>query len=89
VHEVVAQMRAVLEEYDERLMIGEIYLPVDRLIDYYGKDGDGAHLPFNFHLISTPWDARELEVAIDRYEGALPEHAWPNWVLGITINPGS
>ena len=82
VHEVVAQMRAVLDEYEERLMIGEIYLPVDRLIDYYGKDGDGAHLPFNFHLISTPWDARELEVVIDRYEGALPEHAWPNWVLG-------
>jgi alpha-glucosidase len=82
VHDVVAQMRAVLEEYDERLMIGEIYLPVDRLIDYYGKDGQGAHLPFNFHLISTPWDARELEVMIDRYEGALPDHAWPNWVLG-------
>jgi len=82
VHEVVAQMRAVLEDYDERLMIGEIYLPVDRLIDYYGRNGDGAHLPFNFHLISTPWDARELEVVIDRYEGALPDHAWPNWVLG-------
>ena len=87
VHEVVAQMRAVLEEYDERLMIGEIYLPVDRLIDYYGKDGDGAHLPFNFHLISTPWEARELEVVIDRYEGALPEHAWPNWVLGNHDQP--
>ncbi len=82
VHDVVAQMRAVLEEYDERLMIGEIYLPVDRLIDYYGVDGQGAHLPFNFHLISTPWDARELEAMIDRYEGALPDHAWPNWVLG-------
>jgi len=82
VHEVVAGMRAVLEEYDERLMIGEIYLPVDRLIDYYGKDGNGAHLPFNFHLIGAPWDARELELVIDRYEGALPDHAWPNWVLG-------
>ncbi len=82
VHDVVGQMRAVLEDYDDRLMIGEIYLPVDRLIDYYGKDGEGAHLPFNFHLISTPWDARELEVTIDRYEGALPDHAWPNWVLG-------
>ncbi|HEX2883847.1 MAG TPA: alpha-amylase family glycosyl hydrolase [Candidatus Limnocylindria bacterium] len=82
VHEVVAEMRAVLEEYDERLMIGELYLPVDRLIDYYGADGDGAHLPFNFHLISTPWTARDIEVVIDRYEGALPAHAWPNWVLG-------
>ena len=82
VHQVVAEMRAVLEEYDDKLMIGEIYLPVDRLVDYYGADGEGAHLPFNFHLISTPWNAREIEIVIDRYEGALPEHAWPNWVLG-------
>jgi alpha-glucosidase len=87
VHEVVAEMRAVLEEYEDRVMIGEIYLPVDRLVDYYGRDGDGAHLPFNFHLITTPWDAREIEVVIDRYEGALPENAWPNWVLGNHDQP--
>jgi alpha-glucosidase len=87
VHELVAAMRAVLEEYDDRVMIGEIYLPVDRLVDYYGRDGDGAHLPFNFHLITTPWDAREIEVVIDRYEGALPEDAWPNWVLGNHDQP--
>ncbi|MDQ2689137.1 MAG: alpha-amylase family glycosyl hydrolase, partial [Chloroflexota bacterium] len=87
VHAVVAEMRAVLEEYDERLMIGEIYLPVDRLVDYYGRDGDGAHLPFNFHLILAPWDAREIELVIDRYEGALPDDAWPNWVLGNHDKP--
>jgi alpha-glucosidase len=82
VHEVVAEMRAVLDEYQDRVMIGEIYLPVDRLVDYYGKEGSGAHLPFNFHLVSTPWEARELASLIGRYEGALPAHAWPNWVLG-------
>jgi alpha-glucosidase len=87
VHEVVAQMRQVLDEYDERVMIGEIYLPVDRLIDYYGRDGEGAHLPFNFHLITTPWDARAIELVIDRYEGALPANAWPNWVLGNHDQP--
>ena len=87
VHEVVAQMRQVLDEYDERVMIGEIYLPVDRLIDYYGRDGEGAHLPFNFHHISTPWEARAIEVVIDEYEGALPPNAWPNWVLGNHDQP--
>jgi alpha-glucosidase len=87
VHEVVAEMRGVLEEYEDRVMIGEIYLPVDRLVDYYGRDGNGAHLPFNFHLITTPWDARQIEVVIDRYEGALPEDAWPNWVLGNHDQP--
>jgi alpha-glucosidase len=87
VHEVVAEMRAVLEAYEDRVMIGEIYLPVHRLVDYYGRDGNGAHLPFNFHLITTPWDAREIELVIDRYEGALPEDAWPNWVLGNHDQP--
>jgi alpha-glucosidase len=87
VHGVVSEMRAVLEEYDERLLIGEIYLPVERLVDYYGPNGDGAHLPFNFHLITTPWDARQIEIVIDRYEGALPDDAWPNWVLGNHDQP--
>ena len=42
----------------------------------------GTHLPFNFQLVLLPWNAREIEAAIDRYEGILPEHGWPNWVLG-------
>jgi alpha-glucosidase len=82
VHDIVAEMRAVLDEYDDRVLIGEIYLPVDRLVTYYGREGRGAHLPFNFHLILAPWDARAIEAVIDSYEGALPADAWPNWVLG-------
>ncbi len=78
----MAEMRAVLDAYDERVLIGEIYLPVDRLVAYYGHEGRGAHLPFNFHLILAAWDARSIEAVIDSYEGALPPDAWPNWVLG-------
>jgi alpha-glucosidase len=80
-------MRAVLDEYPDRLLIGEIYLPIERLVTYYGRDGGGAHLPFNFHLILAPWDARQIELVIDRYEGALPADAWPNWVLGNHDQP--
>ena len=82
VHDIVAEMRGVLDEYDDRVLIGEIYLPVDRLVAYYGREGRGAHLPFNFHLILSAWDARSIEAVIDAYEGALPPAAWPNWVLG-------
>ena len=32
---------------------GEAYLPIKRLMAYYGADLSGFHLPFNFHLIST------------------------------------
>jgi alpha-glucosidase len=39
----------------ERVLIGEIYLPVDRLMAYYGGRRPGVHLPFNFQLIDAPW----------------------------------
>lgn len=87
VHDIVKQMRAVLDEYDGRMMIGEIYLPIHKLVAYYGVNNSGAHLPFNFMLISIPWDARFIAAAIDEYEGALPENGWPNWVLGNHDQP--
>jgi alpha-glucosidase len=87
IHDVIAEMRRVSNEFPARVLIGEIYLPVERLVAYYGKDLAGAHLPFNFALISTPWHAREIEALIARYEAALPPGAWPNWVLGNHDKP--
>lgn len=82
VHAVVAEMRRVMDEFDDRVLIGEIYLPREKLVSYYGRDLAGAHLPFNFALISTPWKARAIAKLIEDYETALPAGAWPNWVLG-------
>jgi alpha-glucosidase len=82
VHGIIAEMRQVLEGYSERLLIGEIYLPVEKLVSYYGQDLGGAHLPFNFLLIRAPWNAGEIARIIQDYEAALPPGAWPNWVLG-------
>lgn len=82
VHEVVEQMRRVVDEYEDRMLVGEIYLPVERLVTYYGANGKGAHLPFNFQLISLPWQARAIATAMERYYALLPANAWPNWVLG-------
>ncbi|QDV39630.1 alpha-amylase family glycosyl hydrolase [Tautonia plasticadhaerens] len=87
VHEVIAEMRRLLDSYGERLMVGEIYLPVERLVAYYGDAGTGVHLPFNFQLIGLPWDAPTLAAAIAAYEGLLPAHGWPNWVLGNHDKP--
>jgi alpha-glucosidase len=87
VHPLVAAMRSLTDEYDERLLIGEIYLPIARLVTYYGHEGRGAHLPFNFQLLLTDWEARKVEALIGEYEGSLPRGAWPNWVLGNHDNP--
>jgi alpha-glucosidase len=87
VHDVIADMRRVIDEFDSRVLIGEIYLPFERLTTYYGKNLAGAHLPFNFALLSAPWNARSIEKIIDDYERALPAGAWPNWVLGNHDRP--
>jgi alpha-glucosidase len=82
VHAIVNRMRRLFDEYQDRVLIGEIYLPVERLMTYYGADLGGAHLPFNFQLISARWDARHIARLVAEYEAALPEGGWPNWVLG-------
>ena len=75
-------MRRVVEAYPERVLIGEIYLPLERLVAYYGEKLAGVHLPFNFQLLFTPWQASSVAALIEEYERALPAGAWPNWVLG-------
>ncbi|MBP0445066.1 DUF3459 domain-containing protein [Roseomonas sp. SSH11] len=80
--EVVEEMRAVLDAYPERVLIGEIYLPIERFVAYYGRDMKGAHLPFNFQLIFAAWNATQIARIVAEYEAALPEGGWPNWVLG-------
>jgi alpha-glucosidase len=87
VHDIIGRMRAVLDEYGERMMVGEVYLPMERLVTYYGAQGSGVHLPFNFQLIELPWHARTIAEAIDNYESVLPPYGWPNWVLGNHDNP--
>ncbi len=87
VHEVIRELRAVIDEFPDRVLIGEIYLPVEKLAAYYGEGLNGAHLPFNFALIETPWRADAVASLIDRYEGSLPPGAWPNWVLGNHDRP--
>ena len=92
VHEIAAEMRAIADSYGadgqtERVLIGEIYLPLDRLMHYYGRERAGVHLPFNFQLIDAPWEARALATLIVDYEAALPQGGWPNWVLGNHDRP--
>jgi alpha-glucosidase len=81
VHDIVRRMRAVLDAYEDRVMVGETFFPHE-MLDFYGEQLDECHLPFNFELIRTPWNAGALRRLVDSYEAALPAGAWPNWVLG-------
>jgi alpha-glucosidase len=89
VHAIAADMRAIADSYSaasERVLIGEIYLPVDRLVRYYGRERAEVHLPLNFQLVDAPWEARALATLIAGYEASL-SGGWPNWVLGNHDRP--
>jgi alpha-glucosidase len=81
VHDIAAEMRELADEYGDRLLVGEIVVPLDRLMNYYGVGRPGVHLPFNFLLVEAHWDAAVLKRLIADYEAALPAGGWPNWVI--------
>src|SRR3546814_3044820 len=73
-HEIIREMRRIADSYDggdERVLIGEIFLPLPRLMSYYGSESDGVHLPFNFQLVESDWQAEAIARFILDYEAAL------------------
>ena len=93
--DIVVEMRRVVDEFSDaqsaRVLIGELYLPLPRLMAYYGHNADGmlqgVQLPFNFQLISAQWQAAGIDRIVREYEAALPPGAAPNWVLGNHDKP--
>jgi alpha-glucosidase len=87
-HAIAAEFRALAEDYGartgrERVLIGEIFLPFDRLARWYGTpERPQVHLPFNFALMESRWDAAVLRRVIAEYEASIPAWGWPNWVIG-------
>ncbi len=82
-HAFTRQMRQLADSYGDKLLVGEIFLPQDRLMRWYGSAAEpSVHLPFNFELIENPWDRDTLATLIADYDAAIPEHGWPNWVIG-------
>jgi alpha-glucosidase len=80
-HQFNRWLRSVTDEYDGRVLIGEINIPLPALVKHYGQ-GDEIHLPQNTNLNSTPWTAEAIRALVEQYEALLPRDAWPNWVLG-------
>src|SRR5207244_50463 len=59
-HEVYRAWRAIAESYaDDRILIGEIWLPDSERFARYLRPGE-LHTAFNFEFLSCPWDAERL-----------------------------
>ena len=64
-------MRAIIDSYPERVLIGEIYLPLKDLMAYYGQELKGANLPFNFLLLQSAWNAHAVAADYLRIHGSV------------------
>lgn len=81
-HDVLRQMRAVIDEKPGRMMVGEITQhTLDQVVSYYGNRDDELNLVFNFFFIVRRFRAREFSDIITRTLDLLPKDAWPAWVL--------
>ena len=88
-HELYRSFRTMLDSYPgDRVSIGELHHPdFDAWAAYYGERQDEIHVPFNFHVINSPWTAEAVRRAVEGVEGALPPGAWASWVLGNHDQP--
>lgn len=76
------EIRAVVDEFEDRVLAGEVQGKTDRIGHFYGSSRPRLHLPLNFCLLDTPWDALSIQGSIDAYLNAIPADGWPNWVIG-------
>ena len=79
--EVMRNVRAVLDQYDDRMAVGEVYvLDQPRLVSYLAA-GDGLHLAHNFVFLRTPWDAGRFRAVIEEFGALATPSTWASWCL--------
>ncbi|WP_219471549.1 glycoside hydrolase family 13 protein, partial [Nonomuraea rhizosphaerae] len=81
VHDVYRRWREIADEYGERVLIGEVWLPDQERFARYLRP-DELHTAFNFDFLSCPWEPAELRRVIDlTLTTHAPIGAPPTWVL--------
>lgn len=80
VHEINRRWRAILNEYQDRMMVAEAWVAADRL-PLYLRD-DEYQQSFNFDLLEAEWDAEDFSDIIERSVAAAEAVGAPStWVL--------
>jgi alpha-glucosidase len=86
-HDIHRHWRRLLDEYGDRMGVGEISEdPAHRLARYYGQN-DELHLSFYFHFLTRPWTAPAFRRAVAEFEAELPPGSWPNYTLSNHDRP--
>ncbi len=82
---VVTQIRKLLDQYENRTGIGEIYsMPpgsAKTAARYLAGGHHGIHLAFDFSLIFSAWNAHSYYKTIKSWYDSIPQNGWPCNVL--------
>jgi alpha-glucosidase len=81
IHERLRGIRRVVDEYEDRMVVGEVALQDLHRIVGYLESGDQLHLAHNFVFVDLPWDADAFRTSIDDFEALADRTAWPAWFL--------
>ncbi len=78
-HDYIREIRAVIDEYDDRLLIGETFIdsPMYDSTIFHGNGNDELHLPLTFEFVFAPFHAGYLQRDIETKKLLTPAHAWP------------
>ena len=75
-------------EFPGRVLVGEAYLPVEELATYFGSGADPEFdLAFDFELLLSAWEHRELALAIERSEALHPAASLPTFAISNHDQP--
>jgi alpha-glucosidase len=80
-HERLRGIRRVLEEYEGRAAVGEVYLLDQARLAEYLNSGDELHLAHNFVFLRQPWEAAAIRDVVDDFERLTTSDVWPAWCL--------
>jgi alpha-glucosidase len=81
IHERLRGIRSVIDEYDDRMLVGEVHIhDLARFIEYVNS-GDELHMAHNFAFMQLPWDAAAMRGSIDHFQELSRGRAWPAWCL--------
>ena len=87
-HEICKEIRAIIDEYKDRMLIGEIYTTdVMEAALYHGNGEDELHMAFNFKFLFQKWKAKAFYKSIVEWYESLPRGAWPNFTLSNHDQP--
>ncbi len=90
-HKIFKEMRELINEYNDRILIGEVftYPPGDPSLSgaYLGNGHDELHLAFDFSLIYSKWSAIKYYNSVKHWLSYIPDQGWPCNVLSNHDQP--